>query len=68
MPAQIDFAGGSEPAKIEVIPGSDYECGLGEVHFAGDRLHSFIVTWVIEQTHRGRVAGERPVGERINLQ
>jgi hypothetical protein len=69
--AERDLGGRSEPAKLEIrflLAGrGDGEGGLGEVVLHRDRLERLVREPGVQGHDRGGIAGERPVGERVDL-
>ena len=71
MTAQIDLDGRGEPAQMIIGFGAvrwDRKRGLAEIILGRDRLERRIIEPGIEWHHRRRVAGERPLGEGIDLE
>src|SRR5689334_15183186 len=71
MAAQLDLARRREPAEVEVhfvAPARDGEGSLAEIVLGRDRLHGRVVEPALERHHRGRIAGERAVGEGVDLE
>src|SRR6266542_500613 len=71
MAAQIDLAGRREPAQVVigiVAPAWDREGGFAKIILGGDGLHQRIVEPAIQRHHRSRVAGQRPLGEGVDLE
>ena len=69
--AQGDLDRRREPAQVELAVGrGDDERGLREVHLRRDRLHPRVGRRDagVEQAHRGGVAAERRVGERVDVE
>ena len=68
--AQRDLDRRGEPAQFVIglaAGGGHDEGGLGEVVLGRDRLQRRIVEPRVERHHRRRIAGERAVGEGIDL-
>ena len=65
--AQGELDGRREPAEGEAVVRRVEERGRREVHFARDRLHPRRVPRRGEDAHRGRIAPEWRVGERVDL-
>ena len=71
MSAQLHLHGRSEPAQVVVgvvALARNGEGGLAEIVLGRDRLQQIVVEPAIERHHRGRIAGQRPVGERVDLE
>ena len=69
MTAQVGLQHRGEPPQA-VRAGralGQQEGGLGEVHLRGDGLHPGRVGLLGQQADGGRVAGERALGEGVNL-
>ena len=71
MPAQIDLDRRREPAQIVVVAAmgafGHEERGFREIVLSRDRLHRRVRQPDVEGADGGRVAGEQPACERINL-
>ncbi len=65
--AEIDLDRGREPAQAEAVLVAHEERGLREVHLRGHRLHPALGARRGQHAHGGRVAGERTIGERVDL-
>jgi len=69
MPAQVDFDCRGEPAQRHGLIGSrDHKGGLGEIILGRHRREHMIWQPFIEDDHCGRVAGEQPAGESVDLE
>jgi hypothetical protein len=71
MAAERHFEGRREPAQVEdaaLTVSTAGEGGFGEVVFGRDRLHQAVLQPGIENEHGGRVPGEEPLGEGIDLE
>ena len=68
MPAQVDLDRRREPAQVELAVGARRdERGLGQVQLRATAcIHASVGEAVAEQAHGRRVAGEGPVGERVD--
>ena len=67
MAAEIDLDARREPPEVEPVRPRDEKRGLREVHLPGHGLHPVGVPRAGEQAHRGGVAGEGAIGERVDL-
>jgi hypothetical protein len=68
MPAEIDFHLGREPAQLEARRGlPDEERCLGKVHLRGNALQPAGLLPGRQEADGGRIAGKRPIGERVNM-
>ena len=67
MAAQIDLDTRGEPAQPVIVAFGDEERGFRQVVLGRDRLHRFGRQPGIERAHRRRIAGKRPLGERVDL-
>ena len=65
--AQVHLVGRGHPADLEVALLADEEGRLREVVLGGDRLHRRVGQPAVERHDRGRVAGEGPARESIDL-
>ena len=67
VPAEVHFGGRGEPPQIEALRAPHQERRLRQVHLRSHLLHPARVTRGGEQAHGRRVAGERAVGEGVDL-
>jgi len=65
--AQVHLHPGGEPAQAEALAPRGDEGGLREVHLRGYGLHPGRLGLLLENAHRGRVAGKGVVGEGVYL-
>src|SRR4029079_1218323 len=69
--AQFDLAHRSEPAQVVIglaVAARHDEGGFAEIILRGDRLHQVVVEPALERHDGCRVAGQRTVGEGIDLE
>ncbi|MEX1162578.1 MAG: hypothetical protein WEB03_03260 [Nitriliruptor sp.] len=66
MPAQVDLDGGGEPAQVPPAVTGGQERGLRRADLGGEVGHPPFVGGLLEDHHARGVAGEGPVGERID--
>ena len=67
VPAEFDFHRGRKPAQAEPVFLRCQKGGFRKAHLAGDVLHPFRGAWLGQQADRGRIAGEGPCSEGVNL-
>ena len=68
MTAKGDFDGGREPAQRPAVVSRQQKRCFGEIHLRADVLHPLLVALAVEETDRCRIALERLVGERVDLE
>ena len=67
MAAEIDLGGRREPAQPVTAALGHEEGGFRQIVLGGDRLHDVVGQPFFERAHGRRIAGERPLGEGVDL-